>query len=410
MNRVVHRVGAIVAVLLMLWLGGTGSWMQLLDLKTVLSHASPDTDPTALSMVEGMWGPGNFTVIQLSDFKAAALSKDFDINAGMQTVLQAVRAPRPLEGDANAAVPENQFEPITWIELRVVDGMPIGQVMAGTALEAFNARTGVPVTAVPQQQLPQGRLLPYSLRQKLKTLHRFWNRDDRPGVFFEFLAGLVLWTLLITGLVMYFKLLSARARSGRRQWFWLTGGTWRGLHRSISVLAAVFLMCIAFSGTWIGFESSWSAFHRGGGVRTQSSLLPVDEVQSLTATTVQAMQRLHPDTPIKAIRLRTVGQMKQGVVITGGEQTDQLLFDAGNGQPASLTEPAYPKSNFPFGVQVHENIKHFHSGEMFGISGQLMNLFAGSSLLFLSISGLIVYFDMWSKRKKIGRKGFVWAK
>jgi uncharacterized iron-regulated membrane protein len=427
-NRTIHRVGALLVVLLTLWLGTTGVSMQLLDLHAIFTHAPP-TDPIEVSMAEGRYGPANYAVIQLSDFSAPALPKGFDIRHAMGTVLQAAQA--------------NGGGPTSWIELRVADGMPIGQVMSGTKLQAFNAQTGQPVTAVPPQSIPQGARLPPSLRQKLKTLHRFWNRGDTPGVYFEFLAGLVLWTLLITGLVMYFRLLSARARIGRRQLFWLTGGVWRGLHRAISVLAAVFLLCIAFSGTWIGFESSWSALRRGGGGpppvtvagqpgqrgqsgppgqpgqprqpgvggggrRNQATPVRDADVDRMTTTTLDAMQRLHPDTPIKAIRLRTYGQMKQGVVIAGGENTDQLVFNAENGQPASLTEAGYPPSGFPFGVQVHENIKHFHSGDMFGVPARLMNLFAGVSLLFLSISGLTMYFDMWLKRRKGGRGSLIW--
>jgi uncharacterized iron-regulated membrane protein len=313
----------------------------------------------------------------------------------------------------------------------VADGAPIGQVMMGTRLEAFDARTGEPVAAIPPAPIPQGARLPPSLRQKLKTLHRFWNRGDTPGVYFEFLTGLILATLLITGLVMYFRLLSARARLGRRQLFWLTGGMWRGLHRAVSLVAAVFLLCMAFSGTWIGFESSVNALRRSGGGEAPVIIAgqprrtaadgarrrnPIDyiiplrdaEVLDMTATTLDAMQRLHPGTPIKAIRLRIFGQMKQGVVISGGDKTDQLAFNADTGQPASLSEPSYPQVGFPFGVQVHENIKHFHSGAMFGIPTRLMNLFAGFSLIFLAISGLVVYFDMWFRRRTGGRGSLFW--
>jgi uncharacterized iron-regulated membrane protein len=416
-NRTIHRIGAVLVVALTLWLGTTGTAMQLIDLHAIFTHAPP-TDPTEVSMAEGMYGPANYAVIQLSDFSAPALPKGLDIKQAMGTVLQGAHESGP-------------GGPTSWIELRVADGMPIGQVMSGTKLQAFDAQTGQPVTAVPPQSIPQGARLPPSMRQKLKTLHRFWNRGDTPGVYFEFLAGLVLWTLLITGLVMYFRLLSARARIGRRQLFWLTGGVWRGLHRAISVLAAVFLICIAFSGTWIGFESSWNALRRvggppppaavagqgqpgqprpGGGGGRRNPIVPLTDtdVQSMTAITLNSMQRLHPDTPIKAIRLRTYGKMKQGVVIAGGEKTDQLVFNAEDGQPASLTEAGYPPSGFPFGVQVHENIKHFHSGDMFGVPARLMNLFAGLSLLFLSISGLTMYFQMWLKRQQSGRGAFFW--
>jgi uncharacterized iron-regulated membrane protein len=350
-----------------------------------------------------------------------------------------------------------QFNPMAWAELRMIDGVPIGQVMMGTRLEAFNALTGQPVTPVPPVAIPQGRGLPPSLRQKLKTLHRFWNRSDTPGVYFEFLAGLILLLLLLTGLVMYFRLLGVRARQGRWSLLWLTGGGWwRGLHRVISVLAAAFILCQAFSGTWIGFESSAGPLRRAlmgpaprpaagqqppagqpavggqpaaggqpgqaaggpggvGGGRGRRN--PIDfiiplrdaEVQDMTAVTLASMQELHPNELIKAIRLRIYGQVKQGVVISsGGDVTNQYVFNADTGAPDSLTEQGYPESNFPFGVQVHENIKHFHSGAMFGIPTRLMNLFAGFSLTFLSVSGLVMYFDMWRKRRKGGRNSLVW--
>ena len=131
----------------------------------------------------------------------------------------------------------------------------------------------------------------------------------------------------------------------------------------------------------------------------------------MTDVTLRSMQSMHAGTPIKVIRLRTNGTMKQGAVIAEDERpgwAQQLVFNAESGKPASLTEPEYPRSNFPFGVQTHENMKHFHSGEMFGVSGQTMNLFAGLSLLFLSISGLTVYIEMWLKRRKAGRGSFFW--
>jgi len=420
LSRTIHRIGGLLASLLMLYLAGTGVTMQILDLHAILTH-TPATDPTVLSMNEGMYGPGNFPVIQLTDINAAALPPGFDINQAIGTVLQATHGDQP--------------GPMAWVEVRVVNGIPIGQVMMGTKLEAFNARTGEHVTPVPPTAMPAGARLPPSLRQKIKTWHRFWNRADTPGVYFEVLSGVIMWTLLITGLVMYFRLLRARARQGRSQIFWLTGGgLWRGLHRVVSVAAALFILCIAFSGTWIGFESVVNALRRSGGgggtppvaagrqgqpgqpatVRRRSNpadfIVPLRdaEVREMTATTLASMQQLNPGAAVKAIRLRVYGQMKQGVVVTGGDETGQLVFNADTGQPVTLSDSTYPESGFPFGTQVHENIKHFHSGAMFGIPTRLMSLFAGFSLTFLSISGIVVYLDMWRKRRKGGRNGLVW--
>jgi uncharacterized iron-regulated membrane protein len=369
------------------------------------------------------------------------------------------------------------YSPLSWIELRMTNGIPTGQALVGTKLVAFNALTGQSVTPIPPVNLPQGRGLPPSLRQKLKTLHRFWDRSDTPGVYFEFLFGIILWALIISGLIMYFRLLGVRARQGRSNLFWIKGGGgwWRGLHRVISVVAAVFLLWMSFTGTWIGFESSVGPVKRlfapkpivfqrtavqaaasvlqrqpktqagnegqnpqapqrgqlggsgerppqsgsrpgggggGGGMRNPLDfILPLrdDEVRQMMAVTLNSMQQLHSKLPIKAVRLRTFGQTKQGVVITGGDDTNQYVFNADSGQPASLSEQGYPEVSFPFGTQVHENIKHLHSGAYFGIPARLMNLFAGFCLTFLSISGLVMYFIMWRNRRKAGRKGLIWA-
>jgi hypothetical protein len=130
----------------------------------------------------------------------------------------------------------------------------------------------------------------------------------------------------------------------------------------------------------------------------------------MAATTLQSLRQLHPDTALKVLRLRTFGTMQQGVAVSGGTPPDQWVFDARTGSPASLTEPTYPRTNFPFGVEVHEDMKHFHSGAMFGIPTRLMNLFAGLSLMFLSVSGLVVYVDLWLKRRKTGRRALLWTK
>ena len=95
-------------------------------------------------------------------------------------------------------------------------------------------------------------------------------------------------------------------------------------------------------------------------------------------------------------------------MVTGAGGTRQILFNTENGRVANLEEPGYPASGFPFGTQTHEDIKHFHSGDMFGWSTRLMNLVAGLSMIYLSISGIVMYVDMWLKRRKAGRKGLAW--
>ena len=106
---------------------------------------------------------------------------------------------------------------------------------------------------------------PHSARQTLKQWHRFWGPDfisvrDKPGVYIEFLVGLAFLTFIVTGLVMYFRLLKQRRKLGRNQLFWMAGEKWRSLHRVVSVAASILLLMVAASGTWLGFESSYNTF------------------------------------------------------------------------------------------------------------------------------------------------------
>jgi uncharacterized iron-regulated membrane protein len=124
---------------------------------------------------------------------------------------------------------------------------------------------------------------------------------------------------------------------------------------------------------------------------------------------LSAFRRDEPHTAIKAVRLRIFAHMKQGVVIAAGPMTRQLVYDTATGHTVSLTEPGFPPTNFPFGVQVHENIKHFHSGALLGLTARWMDLLAGLSLIYLSVSGLIMYLELWNKRRRSGRGSFFWT-
>jgi len=206
---------------------------------------------------------------------------------------------------------------------------------------------------------------------------------------------------------MYFRLLKQRRRIGRKQFFWTVGGRLRGYHRAVSIIAAALLIVVAFSGTWLGFESSWHTF-AAPPPHTPTPELSDADVLDMVGATVQALRLAEPSVRIKVLRVRGYGGMKQGVVITDEPVMRQLVFDTATGKEVSLTEPGYPSSGFPFGLQMHEDIKHLHSGFLFGIWARVLDLLAGLSLIFLCVSGLIVYFDMWNKRRSGGRGQFIW--
>lgn len=392
--RSVHRIITLFVVIFTLYLGVTGTLIQLIDLRTLFSDAPAD-DLNMASIREGINGPGAFQVVAYADYTAAALPADLNLEATLSRALDSVRT---LDG-ATA---------LEYLEVRMADGKPVGQAKFNDRVERFDAITGEPMGSV---VVPVESQRPASQRNAVKSLHRMTTFGDW-SLWINVLVGVSLGVMIVTGLVMYFQLLSARARSKREGLFWVAGGWWRTLHRWISLTAAVFLMVVALSGTWLAVESLgvsiYRANHRGEPPANPISPLRDAELPAMANTTLSAYRAAMPDMPVRVMRLRTYGGMPQGVIITGAEEAQQLVFNASTGRKASQTEPGYPVSGFPFGWQAHQIAKQVHRGDFIGLTGRWMDLFAGLSLIFLSISGAVMYYDMWGRRRGMSRTGLLW--
>jgi uncharacterized iron-regulated membrane protein len=109
------------------------------------------------------------------------------------------------------------------------------------------------------------------------------------------------------------------------------------------------------------------------------------------------------------VRLRYYGGMSQGVVVSGGPAARQLVFNTATARGVSLTEPGYPPTGFPFGWQAHQIAKSVHRGDFFGLTGRIIDLLAGLSMIYLSVSGIVMYWNMWTRRRAQGRKAFIWT-
>lgn len=396
--RAVHRIITVVVVVFTLYLGASGSLIQLIDLRTLFTHA-PATDLNLQSIREGISGAGDFRVISVADYTAAPLSASANPAAMLATVLKAARAHI---GSA----------PLRFIELRMEDGKPVGQIDSDRKIMRFDALTGTflgPVVIMRDSESPD------SQRNAIKHAHRMTGLGNW-ALWINVVVGFGLAGLIVTGVWMYFKIYLPRTRIERKNPFWSSGGAWRSLHRSISIVAALFLTVVMLSGTWLAVESLifgyYMTTHRPvPGQRSVDPISPLADaaIPGMLQTTMSSYQAAMPGVPARVIRLRFYGGMPQGVVVSGGEEAQQLVFNAVTGKHASETEPGYPVTGFPFGWQAHQWAKMVHRGDMFGLSGRLMDLIAGLSMVYLSISGIVMYWDMWSKRRKTGRSTLFWT-
>jgi uncharacterized iron-regulated membrane protein len=394
--RTVHRFLAVFFLVFGLYAATTGLTTQIIDEQALLRHA-PATDPTMQAIRVGGAGPPNFQVIRIGDYAAETLPAGFDLDAALGAVMKGARA----------ALGQN---PVAFVEFRMVDGKPVGQVASMGQMLRFDAKDGAalggpyPVTPGPMEQP--------SLRNTAKSVHRM-------GMFgpwayaIDLTVGLSLATMILTGLVMYVRLLAARAKMGRNNPFWKAGGWWRTLHRATAISAGAFLTVLSLSGSFLAFNAlginidKWVHHGRPGMTTDASRPLTDAELPDMLRATLAAYRRSDPQGEIRVLRLRYFGGMPQGAVVTGGEAR-QLVYNTATGRPALLYEPGYPNTGMPLGWEVGQIAKRIHRGDILGLPGRWMAMLTGLSLLYLCISGAAVYLDLWARRRKLGRHGLFW--
>jgi uncharacterized iron-regulated membrane protein len=400
--RSIHRFVTPFVVLFTLFLGVTGTMVQLIDLRSVLL-SYPAADANVLAMREAFDGPGKYAVRQAADYDAAALPAGFDYRAALDRTWQ-------------AAQPLLAGEPAEYVEFRMAGARPVGRVGVGAGHLAIDAASGAVIERT--QKDPRDNQSPESERNTFKRLHRMTTFGNW-ALYINVVVAAALAVLIVTGLWIYFKLLAGRRRINRTAPFWSGGGLWREAHRWTSVVAAAFLIVVTLSGAWLAVESLgmglYLASHPPGGKgppppspRDQLGGASLAQLDGMLGTTLAAVRADAPEAPVKVLRLRQYAGYLQGVVVTGGSDQRQRVYNAQTGAAMSTSEPGYPPVGFPFGWQAHQNAKSIHRGDFIGLSGRWMDLIAGLAMIYLSVSGIEMYWSMWRKRRQSGRKALFW--
>jgi hypothetical protein len=201
----------------------------------------------------------------------------------------------------------------------------------------------------------------------------------------------------------------------------------RRLHRWLSIAAAVLVLYVAVTGLMMAVDNVYGSVYLA--VHGQSfpagvsgppagleellaagrgSVADADMPSMLRATLAAARKSDSSAPPPRVIRLRNYAGMRQGVIVTGDEPARQLVFDTGSGRQAGLYESGYPKTPFPFQWGTHETWKRLHRGDVFGLTGRWIDLLSGLAILFLAVSGSMMYLQVYRARKRTGRRSLFW--
>jgi preprotein translocase subunit SecG len=135
-------------------------------------------------------------------------------------------------------------EPRDFLELRMAGDQPIGQVGIDGRMIRIDTKTDQPVPgSIATIEDPQ---FPRSQRTVVKSLHQLTAVFGTLWV--TVCVGLAPTAMLVTGVVMYVRMFTARARAKKAGVFWSGGGGWRSLHRWTASIAAVFLLVVIVTG------------------------------------------------------------------------------------------------------------------------------------------------------------------
>ena len=179
------------------------------------------------------------------------------------------------------------------------------------------------------------------------------------------------------------------------------GNQMRKIHRWISIGAALFLVIVASTGVILqaqkllgGDEKDQDKDRVVAGAMTTSS--DAAAYGAMLSKTLDATRTRAPNQPIASIELRFAGDEPRGVVTLPGDPGRQITVDPRDGKV--LKDEAHEAESI---------FLRIHSGEILGEPGVVMGLLWGLALVVLSITGGLMYLDMYRKRRKARGKGQV---
>ncbi len=117
--------------------------------------------------------------------------------------------------------------------------------------------------------------------------------------------------------------------------------------------------------------------------------------------------------------IASTGLLGQVISLAGGERHDappaSAISPVANGTPGITAPVPNAGDGLPAPAKPHKkqrDLYHFiidlHSGAYFGTVGKVISALVGAALLFFSISGMLMYVNMFRKGMSIGRSGLFW--
>lgn len=180
----------------------------------------------------------------------------------------------------------------------------------------------------------------------------------------------------------------------------------RKLHRWFSLPLCLFIVLVLLSGVALQVEETLGTFE-GGEERSQAAPQSASPAERLTDAQIQTMV----GEALSKSREQQSGFRPSRIEldITPGRESTRLAVQP-RGVPFVTVDRASGETNANMNpaVPMHVWFIRLHTGSLAGPLGIWIMLVTSLALMFLAISGLVLYYQMWANRKNRGRRKLFW--
>lgn len=316
-----------------------------------------------------------------------------------------------------AALTANRFPKLASIRLHEAGGLVRLELAQAdgdrSRMKRFDAYTGAELAEYfPPSTAPNS---PKAVRDTIKSYH-VGTRFGIPGQVIGLISGLALITMVVSGGLLNWRLWRARTKVGKPALFWKTpSGLWRQFHRWISVIAAVFILNIALTGSILAAGEIKLHFflehHMGTPPYPRPGPMPPISDAALLIAPMSAVESAYKAAGAEPIRnIEIVRRVElDKALITLGAVPHIVAIDLASGAPLVAAATSGAQIGNGYFADWHQIVKRMHRGDIIGhFEGRYIDIAAGLSLLYLFLSGLILYIGMLIRRREAGRKGVFW--
>lgn len=199
----------------------------------------------------------------------------------------------------------------------------------------------------------------------------------------------------------------------------------RKWHRWISTAAMVLLAWVALTGVLLAIDSMYPPAGLGGAPAAAPTGQTPADGNAITATqtmdmaavelwmTSAAQAVLTAEAPQSIeIQLHMQDNQPRAQVAVKGSDTRTITVNVQTG--TVLSSIATAAESLPWyqdtasRLRLHDLLQDLHRGTIIGLPGQILDILTGLSFAFLTISGAVMYFQLYLRRRKSGNRQWFW--